>query len=149
MLCHQGAARVRPALPRLQVSTATSRFLNPGPNAPVSLRGVAELQSEMGHFDVALKTPFPSLCRPLFLSVPMLTSPLRSDPAESVTKTASEVVAKLEPPPAKRPLSISQPLCMSTYRRATPQTSPNRRSCIICILFRSEGGQLKSLTVAQ
>lgn len=97
---------------------ATSRF--PDPNKTLLyLRDIAELQSVSGHFDVALKMLFPSLCPALFLSVPMLTPPLRSDP--TVTKITHPPVrgcSKAENLPQQNP-SQSPTTFISIYLHRT------------------------------
>lgn len=83
----------------------------PGQNAPVSLQDTAELQSVSEHFDVALKMLFPSLCPPLFLSVPMLTPPLRSDPTVTkITRPPVRGCSKAENLPQPKPISVSNNL---------------------------------------
>lgn len=119
LFCHKRAAYTGPALPHLQVSRGHVQVSRPEQNAPVSLRDIAELQSVSEHFDVALKMLFLSVCPALFLSVPMLTPPLRSDPTVTkITRPPARGCSKVENLPQQNP-SQSPTTFISIYLHRT------------------------------
>lgn len=87
----------------------------PGQNAPVSVRygrTSVRVRTLWCSLEDAVSVHFP----PFFLSVPMLTSPLRSDP--TVPKITSPPVwgcSKAEKLPLPKPISVSSNLSLSPF----------------------------------